>query len=664
MKKQIIILFILLNSFSVFAQIDSILQALENYQKIELENGMKIILVQTNQYEYINYRLIIDYEPFLEKKHKGSSRIVAHMLGCETNERNKVWKTMVSHDYGADSLFNFLSDLIVTPKFETSIVNKVKQYFISQIPLNNSLDSVILAFSDVFNFGKNHPYTEKYTKKTINNIDNPILFDTYNKIFTPENTYLIIVGNIKVDTINFLAQKYFGKWQKKNISKNNYSITNVTDTKVFFINNNTSNTYVSITYPIDNNLSHADYIASRVMFNVLRANIDKELNNNGTNILSTKMEFCPDPFIGDISISTAQSDNMLTSTVLGILEQMKKIQSIDENKYLVKNIKAEMKQDFINSFKRPNNIAQYAYNIDKYKLSKNYYFNYLSNLNKVSPYSVQQTARKYIIPEASNIVIIGNKSRLFCQLIELANYYDVYFNDMELNNYKIIKKGFGSQVIIDDYISYCQAEAQIIDVVIDFDAEYIIDTLTYQLKGQIKKKEPNFYYYKTELFLETDTLFHHLQICNDEAWLDINIIEKKIFLEEDFHKRIYKAYLFPELFFEQLKFEHKFICDTTLINQGLYKIEIKTPYDVIYYDYYNIDTKEKVKTEKLINKNNNYEVIETYEYFDYKEIDEQSKIKLPFLIKQNFKSISIEMKITNIDTKINLRKKDFEIELN
>ena len=657
MKKQIIILFILLNSFSVFAQIDSVLLSLENYQKIELENGMKIILVQTNRYDYLNYRLIIDYQPFLEKDNKGANRIVAHILGCETNEKNRVWKTMVSHDNGADSLFNFLSDLIVSPNFKRTTVDNVKKYYISQIALNNSLDSVILDFSNVFNFGKNHPYCEKYTKKTINNIDNSILFDTYNKIFTPENTYLIIVGNIKVDTINFLAQKYFGKWQKKNISKNNYSITNVTDTKVFFINNNTSNTYVSITYPIDNNLSHADYIASRVMFNVLRANIDKELNNNGTNILSIKSKFCPDPFIGDISISASQSDNMLTSTVFGILSQMKKIQSIDENKFLVKNTKAKMKQDFINSFKRPQNI-------DKYELTKNYYSNYLSNLNKVSPYAVQQTARKYIIPEASNIVIIGNRNKLFCQLIELANYYDVYFNDMELNNNKIIRKGFGSQVIINDYISYCKAENKIIDVVINFDAEYKIDTISYQLKGQIKKKHPHYYFYRTELFLQTDTLFHHLQICNDEAWLDSNIIEQKIFLEEDFYKRIYKAYLFPELFFEQLNFEHKLICDTSLINQGLYKIEIITPYDVIYYDYYNIDTKEKVKTEKLINKDNNLVVTETYEYSDYREIDEQSKIKLPFLIKQNFKSISIEMKITNIDTKINLKKKDFDIDVN
>jgi len=90
---------------------------------------------------------------------------------------------------------------------------------------------------------------------------------------------------------------------------------------------------------------------------------------------------------------------------------------------------------FAIGLENPQTIARYAINIDRYKMPKDYYKNYLKAVNEVSVDDIQATAKKYVKPEASRIIVVGDKEEAL-KLKRFAtdgkiNYYDNYGNVIE-----------------------------------------------------------------------------------------------------------------------------------------------------------------------------------------------------------------------------------------
>ncbi len=663
MKKIIFILFIILPIYA-FSQIDTnILTSLESYKKIELDNGMKILFVKTDysNYNYISYRLIVDYAPFKEREKAGSSEIMAFIIGGEIVGNNRFVKNMSSDEGAMDSTLNFLANKVTIPNFSSKNIKATKSYYSRQlVPVE---DSLINHLSEEFRFGKEHPFAEKMDLKTLSNIDKTSLFESYYQIFKPENSYLIVVGNTNIEKIYLHVNKYFGNWNKViNPEVIEYNVDKPNDKIVKFVNNNTANTYLSITYPINFSFNDKDFIATKILNEILYQKINEKFRTGYGNDEQIETAISENDYIGSFIVKLKLSDNQLEPKVDEVYEVLEKIKFGEFNDKNITKAKNRVKQNYIQSFLISYNIADYVYNLEKYDLEKKYYTNYLENIDKVSKEEVREVADKYITPEKSHCVILGDENKLSCELVYIAKKTTVeYYNYKDTKPYKIVKKGFGSKTIINDYLESCHAPEESYNIIINFTADYLIDTTKYRLTGKIYKKYPAFHYYKTELILESDTLFHQLEICNGKEWLDSITTDKQIIKEEELYRKIYKAYLFPEQFFEDLNFNTKLICDTSVNNNGEYKIEVKTPSDIIYYEYYNQNTKLKVKTEKLEFIDGKYEHTETYKYSDYKKIDNRTKIKIPFTIEQTYKNISITITINNIDTKTKIPNKIFKI---
>src|SRR5690625_8036397 len=73
---------------------------------------------------------------------------------------------------------------------------------------------------------------------------------------------------------------------------------------------------------------------------------------------------------------------------------------------LVKNV---LTGQFARGLEDPRTIAQYALNIDRYGLPKDYYKTYLERLNQVTTAESREAANKYIDPERLQIFRVGNE---------------------------------------------------------------------------------------------------------------------------------------------------------------------------------------------------------------------------------------------------------------
>src|SRR5690606_23285106 len=87
--------------------------------------------------------------------------------------------------------------------------------------------------------------------------------------------------------------------------------------------------------------------------------------------------------------------------------------------------KAYLTGSFGRSLESPSTIASFALNTEIQKLPKDYYKNYLKNLNSVSVAQLNAIAPTYIKPRNSYLIIVGNAAAYkdgLAQFGEIKNY--------------------------------------------------------------------------------------------------------------------------------------------------------------------------------------------------------------------------------------------------
>ncbi len=666
MPKYILIILFFFLPISTFPQMDSVLHAIENYEKIELANGMKVLVVQTGSsyQKYIECVLFADFLPYKEKEIAGSMQIMSELLGGELENKSRLRIRRVAELKSIDSLFAFFENKITIANYDSLRIKNMKNFHSSKLFNENHEDSTINFLSKKIRYGKNHPFSEEVDLSTINNIDKKMILYTHKKIFNPENCYLVVVGNIKTEYVEILVNKHFGAWEKNMLTPSSKYNPRKPETQTAkFVNDNISDSYISITYPIELDISNENIVATQILNQLLSIKITENLVKTNKYVEHIVVKIRPNDYVGSFSINAKLKNNQVFSAVYEIIEILENIKTDPIDAELLKQIKTNKIQYFKESFRQQEMVAIYAYNIDYYNLDKNYYSNYLANLKNIDDEEIHGAAQEFVTLENSYCVIYGKEKKLSCEIYDIASLMKTeYIPSINAKPFKILNKGFGSQKIIDDYLDFCYAQNKINDITINFSAIYSFDTLNYNLEGVIKKKYPSYHYYKAELILEDEVLFHQLEICDGKYWLDSVVLSKRILSGDDLSKKIYKAYLFPEQFFKELKYSTDFICNIDGVADSLYVIEVITPNeDIMYHEFYDKQSKAKVKTEKLEWDGKKYNCTETYLYSNYKKIDDQSKVKIPFTINLIYKSVNVEMKITKIDTKIKIPKKTFKI---
>jgi predicted Zn-dependent peptidase len=91
---------------------------------------------------------------------------------------------------------------------------------------------------------------------------------------------------------------------------------------------------------------------------------------------------------------------------------------------------------------QPQAIARYALNIEIENLPKDFYINYIKNINAVTIEDVQVAANKYILADNMRIIIVGKGSEVIPGLEKLnipLFYFDKYGNPVEKPQFKTEK---------------------------------------------------------------------------------------------------------------------------------------------------------------------------------------------------------------------------------
>lgn len=406
-----------------------------DYQLFTLDNGLKVIVVENHKLPRVSYNINLDRNPIKEGNKAGYVELAGSLMSAGTTTRSKAQidekvdflgaslstsSTSVSGSClkkHSDELLAVMSDVLLNPSFPQDEFDKaIKQTLSGLTSEKTSPDAISEKVGNLMKYGKDHPYGEIMTESTVNKIERNDVVNYYNSYFKPNESYLVIVGDITFEDAKTQANKYFGTWKSGKISELTFPTPTVpaANRVVFVPLPGAVQSVIDITYPIDVKPGTQEAIVASMLNNVLggsgfQARLMQNLREDKAYTYGAYSSISPDEFVGSFSAGASVRNAVTDSSIVQFLYEMDKLVNEpipDTTIQIVKNI---MTGSFARSLEGPQTIARFALNIEKYKLPKDYYETYLQKLNSITAADLQTLAKKVIKPSNAFITVVGNK---------------------------------------------------------------------------------------------------------------------------------------------------------------------------------------------------------------------------------------------------------------
>jgi len=677
MKKFIIIsfLFLLSNTFLV-AQLDRSVRPsagpapevkIASYESFTLKNGLQVFVVENHKQPVVSINLLIDRDPVAEKETAGYISAAGTLLRTGTITRTKAeidkeidfigasLNTSSSSVNGTtlkkhfEKLLEITADVVINSNPNQEELDKIKMQKISAIKASKEEpSSIINVLRKKLYYGEEHPYSESETEATIENITLELCKEYINTYFRPNIAYLAVVGDITKDEAKELVEKYFGKWEKKDVPKFTYkNPAQPLVSKVALIDrSNSVQSTVRVGHPVELNLNNPDYIKSQVTNTILGGGVFrlfKNLRETHGFTYGAYSSLATDQIAGHFTAFVDVRNSATDSAITEILYEMKRIgkEPVEEAELtLAKNY---MTGSFAISLESPQTVANFAINTAKYNLPTNFYQDYLKNLSNVKAEDVLASGKKYIKPENSYILVVGKASEVAEKLKKFSvsskiDYYDVDGNKYDPSAAQI-PEGVTYESVLDNYVTVTGGKENYLKV-----TDKTI-TMTSKVQGfdvvfTLYQKAPDKLLQKVsfggmeQIILYDGEKGIQKSMMGEEEVKDDNLEQLKIFAN------LYSAVNYKDL---GLKFN---LLGTDKVNQkDAYKIEITYSSGSKGYEYYELESGFKVKEERSIETpQGTFMQVTTYD--DYREIN---NVKYPFKVIQNIAGMAVEFTVTSIE---------------
>lgn len=453
---------------------------LGTYSDFKLANGLHVIVVENHKLPRVSYQLSLNNEAIVEGDKAGYTSFAGELLNKGTKTRSKAQideaidfigaslSTSATGIFGsslkkhAGKLLDVMSDVLYNPVFPQDEFEKVRKRTASGLASSKTNpDAIAGNIRSVVNFDSKHPYGEVQTEETIKNITLDDCKNYYNTFFRPNNAYLVIVGDITTEEARMQAEKYFGKWEKKDVPQFDYTFPQTPKgSQVRFGNKDGAvQSVISITYPVDMKPGSPDAIKTSVMNTILGGGIFsgrlmQNLREKKAYTYGARSSISNDRLAGTFNATASVRNEVTDSAVTEFIYEMNRIASEPVTDKDLSLAKSSLTGNFGRSLESPQTIANFALNTFRYDLPKDYYNNYLKNLDAVTIDDVNYMARKYVHANNCNIVVVGSKEAVADKLKKFdsdgkIDFYDPFGKKLEDKKVEMSSSVTAESVIAD-----------------------------------------------------------------------------------------------------------------------------------------------------------------------------------------------------------------------
>lgn len=619
--------------------------------EFEMDNGIKVLIVEDHKLPRVSYSLRIDNPPVSEGNKAGISDLLGAMLGNGTTSISKddfneeIDFMGASLSFGASSAFasaltkygervlELMADAAINPLLTEEEFNKEKEKLIEGLKNDaKSVDAVAGRVGRALSFGTNHPYGEFVTEETVKAIEFQDVLSYYDSYFKPRNAYLVVVGDVKFLEVERQIRDYFKAWE------NDISIgttmpqasPNVQYTQINFVDMpNAVQSNISLTNNVDIKMNDEDYHAVLIANKILGGGFNSYLNMNlreehgytyGARSNVSMSRWDASRFTAGAAVRNAVTDSAVVET----LKEINRIKTEPVDSKALTNAKAKYVGDFVLALERPQTIANYALNIKLNDLPEDFYTTYLEKINAVTKEDVQRVANSYFKTENARIVVVGKGSEVLENLEKTGipiQYYDTYANKTDKPVFsKPMPEGVTAESVLKKYVSAIGGEEAIRKVNTTLtNADVTIQGAPFKPQAVIKQMSPN--KFSMEMMVEGMGTVMKQSFDGETGYQEAQ--GRKIPMDDKaVASRKAEKGLFPELFMDASSVALESL--TAIEGTDVYKIKV-TKGETESYRYYDAETGYLLRTEETTEAQGQ-SVTSITDYSNYKDVN---GVKMP-----------------------------------
>jgi predicted Zn-dependent peptidase len=463
-------------------------------ESFTLPNGMKVFVVENHKLPTVAYSIQLDIRPELEGSTAGVSELMGELLTSGTTTRSSEKLAQEIDQIGAridaseDGLFGsalkrhqtklleLMGDIAANTKFTAAELDKTKKRAISGLQAEkNEPDAMLRNVSAVVNYGKSHPYGEVATDETVERINLGHVNKYYSTYFRPNVAYMAVVGDITMAEVKPLIEKYFAGWKKADVPRANYTKPAApTKTDVVFVpREGAVQSVINVTYPVELQPGTPDVVkaqvANAVLGNGSQGRLFLNLREAHGWTYGSYSTVAPDDLMGNFTAYAKCRNAVSDSSVAEIINEMRRMNNEKVSAEELQARIAYMSGNFAIGLEDPQKIAQYAINIERYKMPKDYYQNYLKNLAAVSAEDVQQAAHTYLNPDNAHVVVVGDKETVAKKLARFSAtntvaYVDNFGREVKMTETAAAPVGLKGDDVLKKYVKAIGGESALTSI--------------------------------------------------------------------------------------------------------------------------------------------------------------------------------------------------------
>jgi len=421
-------------------------------QRLLLENGMKVILIENHKLPRVNAQLFIDHGIALQGPKAGLNEITGQLLSCGTIMNSKSeWDRKVDY-YGAtvhtssiggyvsslskhfDAVFSLFAEAIMYPAFPVGEFENIRRQQLSNLAAQkDEAESILSNIVKIRVYPEGHPYHEVVTESSVSCIGLEDCRRWYDANFMPNRSYLILEGNISLEEVKTLVDGTFARWQKKDFAEPQFDrsiVREMTDIS-FSPKEGSVQSLIGVSFAVDYLPYNEDMIAANLMNSVLGGYFSSRLNRNlredkgFTYGISSRLS--QDEHMGSF-FTSVNVRNEVTSEAIGeIIKEIRRLREEIIPADELQQVKNVVSGNFSRSVEDPRTIARFALARWKFGLPDDYFKNQLIRIHSVTAEEIRSMAKKYLLADNLHLFVVGNEA----VLPQLSRFGKIYRYDYE-----------------------------------------------------------------------------------------------------------------------------------------------------------------------------------------------------------------------------------------
>ncbi len=412
--------------------------------KVTLDNGVRVLILEDHRFPWVQADLLVRgagslYDP---ADRPGLAAATINLMRLGTTSRNAKQLAEDIESLGAnlgggtngglpdatlnasglsnnfDQWFGIAVDVLLHPSFPANELEQFKQR--SLIGLRQTRTNPAFLANERFAkalYG-NHPASVLApTEASISGMTSEVIAQFYREHFLPQNSLLAIAGDVNAKELTAKLNQWLADWKK-------------TDKK-FAIPEPPAAQTASHLYLVDRpksvqtnlllgNLAidrrDPDYIPLAVMNDVLggsaAARLFMNLREDKGYTYGAYSRVDAGQYRGTINANSEVRSDVTEGAMTEFFNEFRRIVNEPVPAEELKKSKNSMVARFALSLERPATILNFAVTSERYGFADDYWDKYADNVMAVSADDVQRVAKKYLAPDAIQIVAVGDASRV------------------------------------------------------------------------------------------------------------------------------------------------------------------------------------------------------------------------------------------------------------